>query len=58
MLTGEAKPVSKLLGSKVLGGTVLTRGSLIIKVEKLVENAAINQIIKLVEQAQSSKAPI
>lgn len=37
---------------------MLTRGTLIIKVEKLAENAAINQIIKLVEQAQSNKAPI
>ena len=42
MLTGEDKPVSKGIGSKVFGGSMLTVGSLIIKVEKLGENATIN----------------
>jgi len=51
MLTGEDRPVSKGLGSKVYGGTVLTRGSLIVKVTKLSENAIVNQLIRLVETA-------
>ena len=51
MLTGESKPVSKNLESKVFGGTMLTRGSLLVKVDRLAENAAINQIMKLVESA-------
>jgi len=42
MLTGESKPVSKEYGVKVYGGTLLTKGSIIVKVEKLVENATIN----------------
>jgi len=49
MLTGESKPVPKQLDSKVFGGTMLTRGALLIKVDRLSENAAINQIMKLVE---------
>jgi P-type Cu+ transporter len=58
MLTGESRPQHKEVGSKVYGGTLLTRGGLIIRVDKLAENAAINQIMKLVESAQSAKAPI
>ena len=37
---------------------MLTRGSILVKVDKLAENAAINQIMKLVESAQTAKAPI
>lgn len=51
MLTGESRPQHKESGSKVYGGTLLFRGGIIIKVEKLAENAAINQIMKLVETA-------
>ena len=51
MLTGESKPVEKQLEDKVFGGTLLDRGSLLIKVNRLAENAAINQIMKLVETA-------
>ena len=58
MLTGESKLVTKVLDSKVFGGTMLVKGSLIVRVNKLGENSAINQIMKLVESAQSSKAPI
>jgi len=42
MLTGESRPVLKEYGVKVYGGTLLTKGSLIVKVEKLAENATIN----------------
>lgn len=51
MLTGEAKPLSKEIGSKVYGGTTLDRGTIIVRAEKLGENATISQIIKLVETA-------
>jgi cation transport ATPase len=42
MLTGEDKPVAKSIGNKVLGGAVLTKGSLIVRVTKLSENSVIN----------------
>lgn len=42
MLTGEEKPVAKSIGNKVFGGAVLTKGSLIVRVTKLSENAVIN----------------
>ena len=51
MLTGESKPVQKIIESKVFGGTMLNRGSMLVKVDRLVENTAINQIMKLVESA-------
>jgi len=58
MLTGEALPVNKEIGIKVFGGTILTQGSIIVKVEKISEDATFNQIMKLVENAQNTKAPI
>lgn len=58
MLTGEARPVSKEIGVKVFGGTILTQGTIIVRVEKTSENATFNQIMKLVENAQNTKAPI
>ena len=58
MLTGESRAVIKEIGSKVFGGTILSQGSVIMKVEKLAEDATFNQIMKLVENAQNTKAPI
>ena len=58
MLTGESQPVRKEIGSKVFGGTMLTVGSIVVKVNKLGEFSAISQILKLVENAQNAKAPI
>mmetsp|Transcript_1220 Transcript_1220/g.2227 ORF Transcript_1220/g.2227 Transcript_1220/m.2227 type:complete len:674 (+) Transcript_1220:1064-3085(+) len=58
MLTGESLPVQKDIGVGVFGGTVLTQGSIIIKVTKAAEDATFNQIMKLVENAQNTKAPI
>ena len=58
MLTGESMPVTKHIGSKVFGGTILTQGSIIFKVMKIAEDATFNQIMKLVENAQNTKAPI
>ena len=58
MLTGEARPVSKEIGIKVFGGSILTQGSIVMMVKKTSENATFNQIMKLVENAQNTKAPI
>jgi len=51
MLTGEERSVEKNIGMKVYGGTILSRGSIIVRVSKLAENAVVNQLIKLVENA-------
>jgi len=58
MLTGEAKPVHKQGSSKVFGGTMLIRGTILVRVTRAAELSAVNQIMKLVESAQSAKAPI
>ena len=58
MLTGEAKPVVKEVGSNVFGGSILQQGSLVVKVVKTAEDATFNQIMKMVENAQNTKAPI
>ena len=51
MLTGESKLIVKGPESKVFGGTVLNRGSILVRVDKLADSAAINQIMRLVEAA-------
>ncbi|RKD24510.1 copper-translocating P-type ATPase [Ammoniphilus oxalaticus] len=58
MLTGESMPVVKNSGDAVIGATVNKHGSLTIKAEKVGKETALAQIIKLVEDAQGSKAPI
>ena len=59
VLTGEAMPVAKKAGDSVIGSTVnLNQGALIMKVTKVGKDTALNQIVSLVEQAQTSKAPI
>ena len=42
MLTGESRPISKDIGSKVYGGTTLLQGNIIVKVTKTAENSSIN----------------
>lgn len=58
LLTGESIPVEKKLGNRVIGGALNTTGFLKIQVNSLVGNSFLAQIIKAVEQAQVSKAPI
>jgi Cu+-exporting ATPase len=58
MLTGESMPVQKEVGSKVAGATMNNEGMLKIRVNKVGKETALAQIIKLVEDAQASKAPI
>jgi len=55
MVTGESKPVGKMMGSEVIGGTINIEGALRVRVVKTGEETAIAQIIKLVEQAMTSK---
>jgi P-type Cu+ transporter len=58
MLTGESMPVSKKAGDTVIGATVNKHGSFKFKATKVGKDTALSQIIKLVEEAQGSKAPI
>ena len=58
MLSGESAPVSKSAGAKVSAGTVNTNGALLVEVSSTLQNTTLAKIIRLVEEAQSSKAPI
>jgi Cu+-exporting ATPase len=58
MLTGESLPVDKRPGSEVIGATLNKVGLLQIQATKVGADSALAQIIRLVEQAQGSKAPI
>ena len=57
-ITGESIPVDKNIGDKVTGGTVLTSGYAKIKAVNTGDNTTLSKIIKLVENATTSKAPI
>jgi Cu+-exporting ATPase len=58
MLTGESLPVSKHEGERVYGGTINLSGSLTFKATKVGSATALSQIIRMVQHAQGSKAPI
>ncbi|WP_160720590.1 heavy metal translocating P-type ATPase [Bacillus sp. USDA818B3_A] len=58
MLTGESIPIDKTIGDNVIGSTINKNGFLKIKATKVGKDTALAQIIKVVEEAQGSKAPI
>ncbi|MDY0017511.1 MAG: copper-translocating P-type ATPase [Candidatus Delongbacteria bacterium] len=58
MITGESVPVSKKEGAKVIGATVNQFGVIKFRAEKIGADTVLSRIIKLVEDAQSKKAPI
>ncbi|WP_291625040.1 heavy metal translocating P-type ATPase [Clostridium sp.] len=58
MLTGESIPVEKSIGSKVIGASINKTGFIKYKATKVGDDTALAQIIKLVEDAQGTKAPI
>ncbi len=57
-ITGESIPVYKKINDEVISSTILTNGYVIIKATKIKDDTTINTIIKLVEEAANSKAPI
>lgn len=58
MLTGEPLPVDKQPGDRVVGATMNTDGVLTLKAEKVGKDTALAQIIRMVQEAQGSRAPI
>jgi len=58
MITGEPTPVEKTAGGRVTGGTVNGKGSLIIRAERVGSEMLLAQIVKMVSEAQRSRAPI
>ena len=58
MLTGEALPVARGVGDEVIGGTINTTGSFLFRATRVGRDTVLAQIVRLVEQAQGSKAPI
>jgi P-type Cu+ transporter len=58
MLTGESLPVEKNIGASVFGATVNLNGVLKVKVTRIGSDTVLSQIIRVVEEAQNSKAPI
>ncbi len=58
MVTGEAIPVEKNINDKVIGATVNGNGSILIRAEKVGSDTLLSQIVKMVSEAQRSRAPI
>jgi Cu+-exporting ATPase len=58
MVTGEPLPVVKKKGDEVIGGTVNTEGSIRVRVKRVGDDSFLNQVVRLVEEAQGSKIPI
>jgi heavy metal translocating P-type ATPase len=58
MITGEPVPVEKGVGDRVTGGTVNGRGPLLVRVDRAGEGALLAQIVRMVSEAQRTRAPI
>lgn len=58
MITGESMPVEKNAGAQVIGGTLNQRGSFVMRAEKLGSETLLAQIVRMVAEAQRSRAPI
>ncbi len=58
MLSGEPVPVEKSAGAKVFAGTINQKGSIHFRAEKVGSDTLLSQIIKMVREAQGSKAPV
>lgn len=58
MLTGESLPVEKSVGDDVIGATLNKTGSVVFRATKVGKDTALAQIVRLVEEAQGSKAPM
>lgn len=58
IITGESMPVEKTVGDNVIGATINKSGYVEVKATKIGENSTLSQIIKLVEEASATKAPV
>ncbi|MFA6255074.1 MAG: heavy metal translocating P-type ATPase [Patescibacteria group bacterium] len=58
MLTGESLPVDKIVGNNVYGATLNQQGAIKVKVTKIGQYTILSQIIRMVENAQNTKAPV
>jgi len=58
MITGESMPVDKSAGAKLIGGTINGAGSLLMRVERVGSETVLARIVRLVADAQRSRAPI
>ncbi len=58
MLTGESQPVDKTVGDAVFGATINQQGRIEVEITGLGANTALAQILRIVEEAQTSKAPV
>jgi P-type Cu+ transporter len=58
MITGEPMPVEKRFGDEVIGGTVNTSGTLVVRAKRVGDETVLAQIVRMVSDAQRSRAPI
>ncbi|WP_345797967.1 heavy metal translocating P-type ATPase [Castellaniella sp. MT123] len=58
MITGEPMPVTRAIGDRLIGGTLNTRGSLVMRATQVGADTVLAHIVRMVEQAQGAKLPI